>query len=90
MKVNVISRSKEKYFSDQPGSVAPILKNRDPKLHPFQTEREYVRALNATKLERMFAKPLLLLYKVTMTVSALWLATSPLSPWLHPELAMVN
>ena len=28
-------------------------------LHPFEAPREYTRALNATKLERVFAKPLL-------------------------------
>ncbi|KAL0215730.1 hypothetical protein P9112_007914 [Eukaryota sp. TZLM1-RC] len=57
MKVKVISRSDQRYTSTTPGAVAPILKNRDPKLHPFQVEREYVRALNATKLQRVFAKP---------------------------------
>lgn len=38
-----------KYFS--------VPRNYDPGLHPFEAEREYVRALNATKLERVFAKP---------------------------------
>jgi hypothetical protein len=28
-----------------------------PSLHPFHRQREYVRALNATKLERVFARP---------------------------------
>ena len=28
-----------------------------PELHPFQAEREYTRALNAVKLEKVFAKP---------------------------------
>ncbi len=28
-------------------------------MHPFEAPREYVRALNATKLERVFAKPFL-------------------------------
>ncbi|KAI9297177.1 WD40 repeat-like protein [Neoconidiobolus thromboides FSU 785] len=32
-------------------------RNYDPILHPFEKSREYTRALNATKLERMFAKP---------------------------------
>ena len=32
-------------------------RNLDPVLHPFEKAREYVRALNATKLERVFAKP---------------------------------
>lgn len=34
-----------------------VQRNYDPKLHPFEAPREYVRALNATKLERVFAKP---------------------------------
>jgi WD repeat and SOF domain-containing protein 1 len=32
-------------------------KNPDPILHPFEREREYTRALNAVKLNRIFAKP---------------------------------
>lgn len=32
-------------------------RNYDPSLHPMESAREYVRALNATKLERIFAKP---------------------------------
>lgn len=32
-------------------------RNYDPTLHPLQVPREYTRALNATKLERVFAKP---------------------------------
>lgn len=32
-------------------------RNYDPALHPFEAAREYVRALNAVKLERVFAKP---------------------------------
>ena len=32
-------------------------RNLDPALHPFERAREYTRALNATKLDRLFAKP---------------------------------
>ena len=32
-------------------------RNLDPSVHPFERAREYTRALNATKLERMFAAP---------------------------------
>lgn len=32
-------------------------RNYDPNLHPLEAPREYVRALNAVKLERVFAKP---------------------------------
>ena len=34
-------------------------RNLDPSQHPFERAREYTRALNATKLERMFAAPFL-------------------------------
>lgn len=34
-----------------------VPRNYDPTLHPFEVVREYVRAVNATKLERVFAKP---------------------------------
>lgn len=36
-----------------------VKRNYDPALHPFEPAREYVRALNATKLDRVFAKPFL-------------------------------
>lgn len=32
-------------------------RNYDPALHPLEVPREYTRALNSTKLERVFAKP---------------------------------
>lgn len=32
-------------------------RNYDPVLHPFEAPREYTRALNAVKLDRVFAKP---------------------------------
>jgi hypothetical protein len=32
-------------------------RNLDPALHPFAKAREYTRALQATKMERMFAAP---------------------------------
>ncbi len=34
-----------------------IQRNPDPALHPFESSREYMRALNAVKLRRLFAKP---------------------------------
>ena len=34
-----------------------VPRNYDPSLHPFESLREYTRALNAVKLERVFAKP---------------------------------
>lgn len=34
-----------------------VPRNYDPSLHPFEAPREYTKALNAVKLERVFAKP---------------------------------
>ena len=35
-----------------------IQRNPDPVLHPFAREREYVRTVNAVKMDKIFAKPL--------------------------------
>lgn len=35
----------------------PVSRNLDPALHPFDKPREYTRAVNAAKLDRLFAKP---------------------------------
>lgn len=40
-------------------TLTAVPRNYDPVLHPFEVPREYTRALNATKLERVFAKPFL-------------------------------
>ncbi|KAL8768238.1 MAG: hypothetical protein Q9209_005468 [Squamulea sp. 1 TL-2023] len=56
MKVKVLSRSTASHQA--PGSsVTRQPRNLNPALHPFERAREYTRALNATKLERMFAAP---------------------------------
>jgi len=34
-----------------------VPRNYDPKLHPFEVPREYQRALNAVKLDKIFSKP---------------------------------
>lgn len=36
-----------------------VFRNYDPSLHPFPVQREYQRALNTVKLEKIFAKPFL-------------------------------
>ncbi|KAI9046771.1 hypothetical protein LZ554_009508 [Drepanopeziza brunnea f. sp. 'monogermtubi'] len=56
MKIKALSRSASS--AQAPGSSAQKQpRNLDPALHPFARSREYTRALNATKLERMFAAP---------------------------------
>jgi len=55
--VKVISRSVEDCTKERSSDLRRIHKNADPLLHPFERAREYTRAMNATKMERMFAKP---------------------------------
>ncbi|CAL1539148.1 unnamed protein product [Lymnaea stagnalis] len=57
--LKVLSRNPENYKRETKLDIhrAPI--NPEGYLHPFAIDREYQRALNATKLERVFAKPFL-------------------------------
>ncbi|KAI9852944.1 MAG: rRNA-processing protein sof1 [Thelocarpon superellum] len=58
MKIKALSRASSSHQT--PGStVTRQPRNLDPALHPFERAREYTRALNATKLDRMFAAPFL-------------------------------
>ncbi|XP_026461812.1 DDB1- and CUL4-associated factor 13-like [Ctenocephalides felis] len=57
MKVKVISRNPDEYLRPTKLDIHRVPRNYDPALHPFEAPREYVRALNAVKLERVFAKP---------------------------------
>jgi DDB1- and CUL4-associated factor 13 len=56
MKIKVLN-SAAAVARDSKQDVARVRKNADPKLHPFERAREYVRAVRAVKLDRMFAKP---------------------------------
>ena len=57
MKIKVLCRNPKEYVRQGKNEVTRMPRNFDPNLHPLEGPREYVRALNATKLERMFAKP---------------------------------
>ncbi|KYF46324.1 Sof1 family domain-containing protein, partial [Toxoplasma gondii ARI] len=59
VKVKVIHRNPADYVQQKPGQLQRVVRNFDPQMHPFEREREYTRALNAVKLQKMFAKPLL-------------------------------
>ncbi|XP_072029308.1 DDB1- and CUL4-associated factor 13-like [Amphiura filiformis] len=59
MKVKVLSRNPDDYVRETKRDIHRVPRNYNPALHPFEAPREYVRALNATKLERVFAKPFL-------------------------------
>nr|KAK0747617.1 WD40-repeat-containing domain protein [Apiosordaria backusii] len=58
MKIKALTRPTT--VQQAPGSDAQRApRNLAPEIHPFERAREYQRALNAVKLERMFAKPFL-------------------------------
>lgn len=56
-KIKVISRNPDNYLRETKYDIHKIQRNYDPDLHPFEAVREYKLALNAVKLERVFAKP---------------------------------
>ncbi|KAI9361252.1 WD40-repeat-containing domain protein [Zopfochytrium polystomum] len=57
MKIKTISRSFEEHTRPRAHDLKRMHRNLAPEEHPFERPREYIRALNATKLERLFAKP---------------------------------
>ncbi|KAG0150721.1 hypothetical protein CROQUDRAFT_651971 [Cronartium quercuum f. sp. fusiforme G11] len=57
MKIKVLARSLDDHQPLVHGAPAPIHKNLNPALHPHARSREYTRAVTASKLNRMFAKP---------------------------------
>lgn len=57
MKIKTIERSLDSHLPSVAGQQQPKQRNLDPALHPFARPREYNRAVTASKLDRMFAKP---------------------------------
>lgn len=57
MKIKTLSRSSDDYIPTRNTQQSAVPRNLNSALHPFQRAREYTRALNATKLERLFAQP---------------------------------
>eukprot|EP01129_Flabellula_baltica_P001129 TRINITY_DN11041_c0_g1_i1.p1 TRINITY_DN11041_c0_g1~~TRINITY_DN11041_c0_g1_i1.p1 ORF type:complete len:461 (+),score=89.07 TRINITY_DN11041_c0_g1_i1:35-1384(+) len=57
MKIKTLSRSSKTHNKETPYDLQPLSKNPSPDIHPFEKAREYQRALNAVKLDRVFAKP---------------------------------
>lgn len=55
MKVKIAQNDPQTRMSKS--DIYKVPKNPDPLLHPFEKPREYTRALNAAKLDRIFAKP---------------------------------
>ncbi len=59
MKVKALSRSADMYAPSTKTSQNPMPRSLNPALHPHERAREYTRALNSVKLDRLFAAPLL-------------------------------
>lgn len=57
MKVKVLCRNPDDYMRETKKDIHKVNRNLNPTLHPFESAREYVQALNTVKLERVFAKP---------------------------------
>lgn len=57
MKIRTISRTEEDFVRKSNKDITKVHINRDPALHPFEKAREYTRAVVATKLDKIFAKP---------------------------------
>lgn len=57
MKVKLLSRAPEDYLRETKADIHKLPRNYDPAQHPFEAAREYQRAINAAKLERVFSKP---------------------------------
>ena len=57
MKIKTISRTEEDFVRKSKLDISKVHRNRDPVLHPFDRSREYAKAVVATKLDKIFAKP---------------------------------
>ncbi|KAI0987313.1 hypothetical protein GJ496_003399 [Pomphorhynchus laevis] len=57
MKVKILSRDPTDFMRQTKFDINRVPRNFDREQHPFEVQREYVRALNSVKLERLFAKP---------------------------------
>ena len=55
--LNVLDRDPKEFTRQRSGDIRKVYHTQDATQHQFQKEREYTRALNATKLDKMFAKP---------------------------------
>lgn len=59
VRVKLITRDEALCTRERPTDLQRVHRNPSPALHPFERPREYVAALNAVKLQRVFAKPFL-------------------------------
>ena len=57
MKISLLSHNVAECTRERSNDIFVNKINTDPVMHPFQRAREYTRALNSVKLDRLFAKP---------------------------------
>lgn len=57
VKIKVLSRDKAHFTRQRQSDTIKVFRNPAPKLHPFEQQREYTRAIKAVKLNKMFSKP---------------------------------
>lgn len=57
IKVKAISRNPESYVRETKNDINKVPRNFDKSQHLFESQREYTKALNSAKIEKMFAKP---------------------------------
>ena len=59
VKIKTLCRNSSDYSHQTSTEIQKIYRNTNPKLHSFQNSREYIRAFNAIKLDKLFSKPFL-------------------------------
>jgi len=59
MKIKTLNRFDEEYVRETRRDLSKQKRNMNTENHPFEKAREYIRALNAVKLDRIFSKPFL-------------------------------
>lgn len=57
MKVKVLKRNAQDFVRETKHDIHKVHRNYSQVEHPFEAEREYQRAMNSVKLEKVFAKP---------------------------------
>lgn len=57
MKIKPLCRDKRDYVKGSSSELTKVVRSLAPEVHPFERGREYVRALNAVKLDKHFSKP---------------------------------
>ena len=73
VKIKAICRDSNDYKRKTNTEIEKIYRNTNPKLHPFQKAREYIRALNSVKLDKIFSKPFLFsLSQPTDCIKVMW------------------